>query len=72
MLDLLLTNGVVRTFDTTGRAEAVGIADGHIRYVGTTEDAPAARRTIDLRGRLLTPGIIDSHNHFSSDSIPTP
>lgn len=72
MLDLLLTNGIVRTFDTTGRAEAVGIADGRIRYVGTTEDAPAARRTIDLRGRLLTPGSSTATTTFSSDSIPTP
>ncbi|PBC50949.1 hydrolase [Rhodococcus sp. ACS1] len=73
MLDLLLNNGVVRTFDAPGRAEAVGIADGRIRYVGTTEDAPPARRTIDLRGRLVTPGIIDSHNHlllgFDPDAV---
>ena len=56
MLDLLLTNGVVRTFDTAGRAEAVGIADGRIPGTSrTTEDAPAARRTIDLRGRPAHP-----------------
>lgn len=37
MLDLLLTNGVVRTFDVPGRAEAVGVADPGVAF-------PFARR----------------------------
>ncbi|MET3919750.1 amidohydrolase [Arthrobacter sp. UYEF20] len=73
MLDLLLCNGAVRTFDTTGWAEAVGISNGLISYVGTDRDAPPARRRLDLRGRLLSPGIIDSHNHlllgFDPDAV---
>lgn len=73
MLDLLLHNGVVRTFDGPGWAAAVGITGGLITYVGPDEDAPATRRRLDLRGRLLSPGIIDSHNHlllgFDPDSV---
>ena len=74
MIDLLLTGGVVRTFDDAPpTAEAVGTTDGRISYVGPAEDAPAARRTIDLEGRLVTPGIIDSHNHlllgFDADAV---
>ena len=43
----------------------------HLRRPG--RDAPAARRRIDLDGRLVTPGIIDSHNHlllgFDEDAV---
>ncbi|NJC21638.1 hypothetical protein BJ994_000714 [Arthrobacter pigmenti] len=73
MLDLLLHNGIVRTFDTPGWAQAVGIADGRISWIGDDADAPSARRKLDLHGRLLTPGIIDSHNHlllgFDADAV---
>ncbi|GAA3274769.1 amidohydrolase [Paenarthrobacter aurescens] len=73
MLDLLLHNGAVRTFDEAGWAQAVGITGGVITYVGTDSDAPKARRRIDLSGRLLTPGVIDSHNHlllgFDPDAV---
>ncbi|MEL4319886.1 amidohydrolase [Leifsonia sp. YIM 134122] len=74
MIDLLLTGGLVRTFDDAQpTAEAVGTTGGRITYVGPGEDAPSARRTIDLEGRLVTPGIIDSHNHlllgFDADAV---
>jgi predicted amidohydrolase YtcJ len=73
-IDLLITNARVRTFDPQRPwAEAVGIRDGHITHVGTTADAPAAKNQIDAGGRLLTPGIIDSHNHlllgFDEDAV---
>jgi predicted amidohydrolase YtcJ len=72
--DLLLTRGRVRTFDdSTPWAEAVGITDGVITYVGSAAEAPLARETRDLDGALLTPGIIDSHNHlllgFDPDAV---
>lgn len=73
-LDLLLTNARARTFTREQPwAEAVGILDGRIAYVGSAADAPAARRTVDAGGRLLTPGIVDSHNHlllgFDEDAV---
>ena len=74
MTDLLLTNASVRTFDDAQPwAQAVGITDGRISYVGTMDDAPAARQSRDLGGASLTPGIIDSHNHlllgFDQDAV---
>lgn len=74
MLDLLLTEARVRTFDrATPWAQAVGILDGRIAYVGTVGDAPAAREVRHLEGKLITPGIIDSHNHlllgFDPDAV---
>lgn len=74
MTDLLLTNASVRTFDDAQPwAQAVGITDGRVSYVGPVDDAPAARETRDLAGASLTPGIIDSHNHlllgFDQDAV---
>jgi predicted amidohydrolase YtcJ len=73
-MDTLITNARVRTFDPASPwAEAVGIQDGRIAYVGSRVDAPMAARRIDAGGRLLTPGIIDSHNHlllgFDEDAV---
>jgi predicted amidohydrolase YtcJ len=72
--DLLITGARVRTFDPEAPwAEAVGVTDGWITYVGAAADAPAASRRIDAAGRLITPGIIDSHNHlllgFDEDAV---
>lgn len=65
MLDTLLTGGRVRTFDRDlPWAEAIGFTEGRISFVGDAADAPAARRTVLLEGRLVTPGIADTHNHL--------
>ena len=74
MTDLLITGARVRTFDGGAPwAEAVGVTDGRISYVGTAADAPGAARRIDATGRLVTPGIVDSHNHlllgFDEDAV---
>ncbi|MFT3871648.1 MAG: amidohydrolase [Nocardioides sp.] len=76
-LDLLLTGGPVRTPATFGTpeafAEAIGISDGRIAYLGPAAEAPAAERVVDLDGRLVTAGVIDSHNHlllgFDPDAV---
>jgi len=63
--DLLLTGGqVVNVF--TGKVEAVNIviADGWIAGVGAY-DWPARER-VDLQGRTVIPGLIDSHQHLES------
>ncbi|WP_102158907.1 amidohydrolase [Zhihengliuella halotolerans] len=74
MLDLLLTNARVRTFDPVQPwADAVGITGDRIAYVGASTDAPDAREVRHLDGNLVTPGIIDSHNHlllgFDPDAV---
>ena len=68
--DLVLVNGTVLTVDATDSvAQAVAIAGGKIVAVGSN-DAIRARvgpstQVVDLRGRTATPGLIDTHVHFS-------
>lgn len=68
--DLVLINGPVLTVDSRDSvAQAVAITGGKITAVGTTDQIKArigsATEVIDLRGRAVTPGLIDSHVHFS-------
>ena len=68
--DLVLTNGTVITVDPRDSvAQAVAIRGGKIVFVGTTAGAKAyvgeKTEVIDLRGRTATPGLIDTHVHFS-------
>jgi predicted amidohydrolase YtcJ len=66
--DTVLLNGKVVTVDERSTIqEAVALRDGHITAVGTSADirtlAGPATRVIDLRGRTVIPGLIDSHLH---------
>jgi len=43
---------------------AVVVEDGRVAWVGPERDAPAADRRIDLGGRAVVPGFVDSHAHL--------
>ena len=64
----VLLNGKVLTVDPKfSIAEALAIRDGRILAAGTSADvlkmAGAEARAIDLGGRTVIPGLIDSHMH---------
>src|SRR5438874_2542904 len=68
--DIVLLNGKIITVDEGDRiAQAVAIAGGKIVAVGTNAEVSklAGPRTqrIDLKGRAVTPGLLDAHAHFN-------
>ncbi|MBC7930997.1 MAG: amidohydrolase family protein, partial [Rubrivivax sp.] len=67
-VSLVLTNGKVFTADARGKlAEAVAVDGERIVTVGTSREIAAryeGARTVDLKGKLTTPGFNDAHIHF--------
>ncbi len=70
--DIVLTGGKIITVDNKfSIAQAVAIRGDRILAVGTNQQinalaGPSTRR-IDLRGRAVTPGLIDNHAHFQEE-----
>jgi hypothetical protein len=67
--DIVLTNGVIHTVDEKNpSAQAIAIVGDRIAFVGSNNAAQnwigAATRVIDLKGKTVVPGFIDSHYHF--------
>jgi len=67
--DLILHNGTLLTVDAKDRiAQAVAISKGVIQKVGTDAEVSSfngpATKVVDLRGKTVTPGIVDAHNHM--------
>lgn len=69
--DQIWRNARLATFDPTlsrpyGLLDdhALIVRDGRIRAVVPEADLSASHRTVDLGGRLVTPGLIDCHTHL--------
>ena len=67
--ELILAHGRIYTVNAAAPwAEAVAIEKGKISAVGADSEVLSHKtrntKVIDLQGRLLTPGFIDSHVHF--------
>ena len=66
-MDKILFNACVRTLDDKNTiAEAVGMKDGRICFIGTNEEAENLeyKERIDLEGKLVLPGFVDTHLHM--------
>lgn len=64
---LVFRNGLVLTMDgsrTVLKDADVLIADGVIKAVGSSLQAPADALEIDARGGIVMPGMIDTHRHM--------
>ena len=80
--DMVLHNGKVVTMDDTSfglntsrgtTAEAVAIRDGKIQAVGSNDRilslaGPETSR-IDVKGRMVMPGIVDAHTHIHNNEL---
>lgn len=67
-LDLILKNGYVYTSDENSSiAKTIGVRDGKIVYVGNNNSVMSLKgpktKVIDLEGKMVLPGLTDSHNH---------
>ena len=67
--DIILFNGIVATQDNQHpTAEAIALGQGRIGAIGNNSDilnlACTETQKIDLEGRLVVPGFIDTHIHF--------
>ena len=64
--DIVFLNGKIVRYDAAP-AEALAVRDGRIAAIGRSADIRAlagpATRVIDLSGRTVIPGLIDSHIH---------
>ena len=62
--DLVLVNGRIHTMDARNTvASTVTIRNGRFAAVGNAAPRQPASQTVDLRGRTVVPGLIDTHLH---------
>src|SRR5690242_11164410 len=70
--DIIITNGKI--MDGTGNSWYIGsvaIKDGKIISIG--RDVPlTAKKTIDAKGMIVSPGFIDVHTHLEGDEDRDP
>jgi predicted amidohydrolase YtcJ len=69
--DLVLHRGKILTLDSTSpQAEALAVQGEKIIAVGSYQDIKSLvgpkTEVIDLKGKLVVPGLIDAHGHFMS------
>lgn len=63
-MQTVLINGKIVTSDERQPwAEAVAFEGDRITYIGAASKAPREGKIIDLQGKMVLPGIIDSHLH---------
>ena len=63
-------DGVILTVDATdSQASSVLLEGSHISAVGDSIKIPEGACVVDLAGRTVVPGFIDSHVHFTRDWV---
>jgi predicted amidohydrolase YtcJ len=72
--DLVLTAGKIVTLDPASRTvQALAIRGDRLAALGRDDEIAAligpATRRIDLRGRLVVPGLIDGHAHMDREGL---
>lgn len=70
-VDLVLRNGSIYVVEPEGKwAQAVAVKDGTIVAIGTDREIDRLIRTrtrvVDLKSRMVMPGIIDGHVHLAT------
>jgi len=69
-LTLAIRNTILlNVFTGESREASIGVYKDRIVYVGKTSACPSAARSIEGRGRVAIPGLIDSHLHIESSMV---
>jgi hypothetical protein len=67
-MNILFYNGKVFTEDPAKRADAVYVEGNKIKHVGALKNfsskMPRNKENINLHGKMILPGFIDTHTHF--------
>ncbi len=66
--ELVITGGTLVTPDGVRRG-ALAVAEGRIVAVGTDAEMPEARERVDATGRMVLPGLVDTHVHARDPSV---
>jgi predicted amidohydrolase YtcJ len=65
--ELTFVNGRIHTMDDKGTVvSAVAIKNGRFVSVGSASNPGPGSRVINLKGRTVVPGLLESHTHFVS------
>ena len=67
-VDLLLAGGKLYT-DGDLIDASIGVKDGKIAFLSSQHWTPGAARTIDVSGKIVLPGFIDTHVHFRDPGL---
>jgi dihydroorotase len=71
MYDLLVKNGlVIDPAQGLHDQKDIGISDGKIAVLKNSIPPAEAKRVIDAKGKLVTPGLIDIHTHVADGIVP--
>ena len=66
-IDVLLTNGTIyNSYLKTFVPGSVALSGDRFAYIGTEPPRYLAKRTVDLGGQYVVPGLIDCHMHIES------
>lgn len=68
MYDLILKNGLLKDWAAgwTGQKADIAIENGIISRIAASISGEKASHVLDVKGRTITPGLIDFHAHFFS------